>query len=76
MLKTLLNDLNASLFLFYKYITRGNKGTLILTVIVAALAFLQINTISGIMSGAVSLIYQQAKTNYVSNLVVQPGKDQ
>jgi putative ABC transport system permease protein len=43
---------------------------------VAALAFLQINTISGILSGAVSLIYQQSKTNYVSNLVVQPGKDQ
>ena len=52
----MLNDLKASLFLFYKYITRGNKGTLILTVLVAALAFLQINTISGIMSGAVSLI--------------------
>ena len=75
-MNSLLNDLKASLFLFYKYITRGNKGTLVLTVLVAALAFLQINTISGIMSGAVSLIYQQAKTNYVSNLVVQPGKDQ
>lgn len=75
-MKDFLNDINASFFLFYKYITRGNKGTLILTVIVAALAFLQINTISGLMSGAVSLIYQQSKTNYVSNLVVQPGKDQ
>jgi putative ABC transport system permease protein len=75
-MRDFLNDLKASLFLFYKYITRGNKGTLILTVIVTALAFLQINTISGLMSGAVSLIYQQAKTNYVSNLVVQPGKDQ
>jgi putative ABC transport system permease protein len=73
---SLLNDVKASFFLFYKYISRGNKGTLILTVLVAALAFLQINTISGLMSGAVSLIYQQAKTNYVSNLVVQPGKDQ
>lgn len=75
-MKNLLTDIKASLFLFYKYITRGNKGTLILTTIVAALAFLQINTISGLMSGAVSLIYQQSKTNYVSNLVVQPGKDQ
>ncbi|MBN1376644.1 MAG: hypothetical protein JXA01_10890, partial [Dehalococcoidia bacterium] len=75
-MRDLLNDLKASLFLFYKYITRGNKGTLILTVLVATLAFLQINTISGILSGAVSLIYQQSKNNYVSNLVVQPGKDQ
>ncbi len=75
MIGQIWNDLKSSLFLFSKYITRGNKGTLILTVMVATLAFLQINTISGILSGAVNLIYQQAKTNYVSNLVVQPGKD-
>lgn len=70
------NDLKAAFFLFYKYITRGNKGTLFLTIMVACLAFMEINIISGILSGAVSLIYQQAKNNYVSNLVVQPGKDQ
>ena len=70
------NDLKAAIFLFYKYITRGNKGTLFLTVLVACLAFMQINIISGILSGAVSLIYQQAKNNYVSNLVIQPGKDE
>jgi len=70
------NDLRAAVFLFYKYITRGSRGTLILTILVAALAFLQINIISGILSGAVSLIYQQAKTNYVSNIVIKPGKDQ
>jgi putative ABC transport system permease protein len=73
---TMLNDLKASLFLFYRYITRGNKGTLFLTILVAALAFMEINTISGILSGAVNLIYIQAKNNYVSNLVVQPAKDQ
>ena len=70
------NDLRAAVFLFYKYITRGSRGTLILTILVAALAFLQINIISGLMSGAVSLIYQQTKTNYVSNIVIKPGKDQ
>ncbi len=73
---SLLNDLKVSFFLFYKYVSRGNKGTLILTVMVAALAFMEINIISGILSGAVALIYQQSKNNYVSNLVVQPGKDQ
>jgi putative ABC transport system permease protein len=75
-MRTILNDLKAAFFLFYKYITRGNKGTLVLTIMVAALAFMEINIISGILSGAVSLIYQQAKNNYVSNLVIQPGKDQ
>jgi len=70
------NDLQAALFLTYKYITRGNKGTIVLTVLVASLAFLQINFISGIFSGALGLIYDQTKNNYVGNIVVQPGKDQ
>jgi putative ABC transport system permease protein len=70
------NDFQAALFLTYKYITRGNKGTSVLTVLVATLAFLQINLISGIFSGALGLIYEQTKNNYVGNIVVQPGKDQ
>jgi len=72
----MLNDLQAAFFLVYKYITRGNKGTLILTIIVTTLAFVQINIISGILSGAVNLIWVQTKSNYVANIVVQPGKDQ
>ncbi len=69
-------DFRAALFLFYKYVTRGNKGTLVLTIMVATLAFVQINFISGILSGAVNLIYVQTKSNYVANIVIQPGKDQ
>jgi putative ABC transport system permease protein len=70
------NDLGAALFLFYKYVTRGSKGTLILTIIVTMFAFVQINLISGIFSGAISLAYQQVKDNYVSNIVIQPGPDE
>ncbi|MCX5997336.1 MAG: FtsX-like permease family protein [Chloroflexi bacterium] len=70
------NDLKAAAFLFSKYVTRGNKGTVVLTVLVATLAFLQINLISGIFSGALGLIYEQTKNNYVGNIVIQPGKDQ
>ncbi|MBN1690102.1 MAG: ABC transporter permease [Dehalococcoidia bacterium] len=70
------DDFQAALFLFYKYVTRGNKGTVVLTVLVATLAFIQINLISGILSGAVGLIYDQTKNNYVGNIVIQPGKDQ
>ncbi len=75
MITQIWNDLKSSLFLVSKYITRGNKGTLILTIIVATLGFMEINIISGILSGAVNLIYQQSKSNYVSNIVIQPGKD-
>ena len=70
------NDLKAAAFLFSKYVTRGNKGTVVLTVLVATLAFLQINLISGIFSGALGLVYEQTKNNYVGNIVIQPGKDQ
>lgn len=75
-MRNIWNDFQAALFLFYKYVTRGNKGTIILTVLVATLAFIQINLISGILSGAVGLIYDQTKNNYVGNIVIQPGKDQ
>ncbi|MCX6005478.1 MAG: FtsX-like permease family protein [Chloroflexi bacterium] len=72
----MLNDLQSAIFLVYKYITRGSKGTLILTIIVTTLAFAEINLISGIFNGAISLAYQQVKDNYVSNIVIQPGKDE
>ncbi len=62
--------------MFSKYVTRGNKGTLVLTIFVATIAFLEINIITGILSSAVNLIYGQTKNNYVSNIVIQPGKDQ
>jgi len=75
-MRNIWDDFQAALFLFYKYVTRGNKGTVVLTVLVATLAFIQINLISGILSGAVGLIYDQTKNNYVGNIVIQPGKDQ
>jgi len=75
-MRSLWNDFLSALFLFYKYITRGNKGTTILTILVTTLAFMQINLVSGMLSGAVNLIWAQTKTNYVGNIVVQPGKDQ
>lgn len=73
---SLKNTLNAAFFLFIKYISRGNKGTLVLTILVATLAFLEINIISGILSSAINQVYYQTKSSYVSNIVVQPGKDQ
>lgn len=75
-MRNMWNDFLSALFLFYKYVTRGNKGTTILTILVATLAFIQINLITGILSGAVNLIYFQTKNNYVGNIVIQPGKDQ
>jgi len=72
----MFKNLRASLFLVYKAISRGNKGTLALTILVITLAFVNITFISSILSGAVDLAYQQAVDNYVSNIVIEPGQDE
>lgn len=74
--KSIWNDLRVALFLVYKAITRGNRFTLVLTILVTTLAFINIIFISAIMNGAVSKVYQQAQENYVSNIVISPPIDQ
>ena len=71
-----MNDLRVAVFLVYKAIERGNRFTLILTILVTTLAFINIIFISSIMNGAVGKVYQQAQENYVSNIVVTPAIDQ
>ena len=75
-LKDLWNDLRVAVFLVYKAITRGNKFTLILTILVTTLAFINIIFTSAIMNGAISKAYQQAQENYVSNIVILPIVDE
>ena len=75
-LKDLGNDLRVALFLVFKAITRGNKYTLILTILVTTLAFINIIFTSSIMNGAISKAYQQAQENYVSNIVILPKVDE
>lgn len=75
-LKALWRDFGVALFLVYKAITRGNKWTLVLTILVTTLAFINIIFTSAIMNGAISKAYQMAKENYVSNIVILPGVDE
>ena len=75
-LKDLGNDLRVALFLVFKAITRGNKYTLILTILVTTLAFINIIFTSSIMNGAISKAYQQEQENYVSNIVILPRVDE
>ena len=74
-IKDLANDLRVSFFLVFKAITRGNKYTLVLTILVTTLAFINIIFTSSIMNGAISKAYQQAQENYVSNIVILPAVD-
>jgi len=75
-LKDLWNDLRVAVFLVYKAITRGNRFTLVLTILVTTLAFINIIFTSSIMNGAISKAYQQAQENYVSNIVILPPMDE
>ena len=68
--------MRVALFLVFKAITRGNKYTLILTILVTTLAFINIIFTSSIMNGAISKAYQQAQENYVSNIVILPRVDE
>jgi len=70
------NDIRVALFMFYKAIKRGNKFTLVLTILVTTLAFINIIFTSAFMNGAISKAYQQAKENYVSNIVILPATDE
>jgi putative ABC transport system permease protein len=74
--KDLWNDLRVAFFLVYKAITRGNRFTLVLTILITTLAFINIIFISSLMNGAINKSYQQAQENYVSNLVITPPSDQ
>jgi len=74
-LADLANDLRVAFFLVFKAITRGNKYTLVLTILVTTLAFINIIFTSSIMNGAISKAYQQAQENYVSNIVILPVVD-
>jgi len=76
MFREAFNDLRVAVFLVYKAITRGNRFTLILTILITTLAFINIIFIASLMNGAISKSYQQAQENYVSNLVITPAINQ
>ena len=75
-LKEAYDDLKVATFLFYKAITRGNRFTLVLTILITTLAFINIIFIASLMNGAISKSYQQAQENYVSNIVITPATDE
>lgn len=64
-----------ALFLAYKSISRGNRGTIVLMIFILSLAFINLIFISGILNGIIATIDRQIKTNLVSNLVIEPQEE-
>lgn len=69
-------NIKASLFLAYKTIARGSKGTLIMTILIMTLAYVNLIFISSIFGGIVEAINEQYIDNLYGNIVITPASDE
>jgi putative ABC transport system permease protein len=72
----MLEEEQVALFLASRLITRGNKGTLVLTVTIIALVFVNLIFLPSIIAGVVILFNQQTIDYSYGNLVVEPRENE
>ena len=72
----MLSNLRVSLFLAYKSITKGNKGTLILTIFILSLVFVNLFFIASLFLGLTDTMGNQVINTLYSNVVIEPKKDE
>lgn len=70
------NDLKISFFLAKKSIAKGNKSTIALTILIMALAYINLVFISSILMGILRTMDTQAVNNQFANIVIEPEKDE
>ncbi len=68
-------NIKAAFFLAYKTIVRGSKGTLIMTILIMTLAYVNLIFISSIFGGIVEAINEQYIDNLYGNIVITPASD-
>lgn len=72
----MLTDLNLSLFLAYKSITKGNKGTLVLTIFIMSLIFVNLVFTASIFLGLGNTVNNQVINTLYGNIALEPKKDE
>jgi putative ABC transport system permease protein len=72
----MLEDEQVALFLAARLIARGNKGTLLLTVTILAMVFVNLIFLPSIIAGVVVLFNQQTIDYSYGNLIVEPKEGQ
>ncbi len=72
----MLSNLKVSLFLAYKSITKGNKGSLGLTIFIMSLIFIDLMFISSLFLGINDALNNQIIHTLYSNVVIEPKKDE
>ncbi len=68
----MISNLKVALLLVSRSVTRGSKGTLLLTILIIALAFVNMTVMAGLVDGVVATIDRQVIDNHVGNIVAEP----
>jgi len=69
-------ELKVSAFLAYKSIAKGNKGTTLLTILIMALAFVNLMFMSSLFAGMIDASENQVIETLYSNIVIEPKDDE
>lgn len=72
----MIEDLKFALFLAFKTIQRGNRGTIVLTILIMTLAFINLIFITSLMHGITTTIDKQSTDNLYGNIVIEPAEDE
>ena len=72
----MLEEEQVAFFLASRLITRGNKGTLLLTIMIIAMVFVNLIFLPSIIAGIVVLFNQQNIDYSYGNLVIEPRENQ
>ena len=69
-------ELKVSAFLAYKSIAKGNKGTTLLTILIMALAFVNLMFMSSLFTGLTDASENQVIETLYSNIVIEPKDEE
>lgn len=69
-------NIKTAFFLAFTSIKRGNKGTLAMTILIMALAYINLVFISSVFGGIVEAINRESINNLYGNIVVEPAVDE
>ena len=72
----MLEEERVAFFLASRLISRGNKGTLLLTIMIIALVFVNLIFLPSIITGVVVLFNQQSIDYSYANLVIEPRENE
>lgn len=71
----MIKDFFIACWLSFKQTTRNNKKSVVMTILVVALLFINILFVSSLISGLISLVNGQIISYQHGNIVIEPNKD-